>query len=124
MMPPVGAPGPQPSTASVAPAAGAAAVPAVAGPPPSAPSPSPEGQTAEQGQSEGQPPQTQSFDPSKSPSEQIDQVGGQPSDPKQQDAKKVTKLPIGGLSGPLPAVILGVIVLIFIVTVALYAFLG
>jgi hypothetical protein len=116
-----------PTVASVA---GAAAVPPVAGPPPAAPAPSdqPEGDSpsgdASSAQGQVEQKQSQDFDPTKSPSEQIDQVGGQPTDPKQQDASKVTKLPIKGLSGPLPAVILGVIILIFVVTLALYAFLG
>ncbi len=70
---------------------------------------------------------SQDFDPSKSPSEQLghDGSGGDnKSDPHSQGASGITKLPIKGLKGPLPAIALGVIVLIFLITLALYAFLG
>lgn len=69
----------------------------------------------------------QSFDPSKSPSEQLgrDVTGNDnKAETHHSGASGVTKLPIKGLGGPMPAIILGFIVLLFLVMILLYAFVG
>jgi hypothetical protein len=67
---------------------------------------------------------SQEYDPSKSPSEQPAATGDVKAEPQKQDAKSVTKLPIPGnlAKGPLPAIILGVIIVIFLIVLTLYAF--
>lgn len=132
-MPPQPAQQPQPSqpmAPPVAPAPAVAPQPAAA---PATPAPAAQPVTSVPPQSEagqqpspdggvGAQPSANSFDPSKSPSEQVGQAGDPGADPQKHDAKKVTKLPIKGMSGPLPAIALGTIILIFLIVVALYAF--
>jgi hypothetical protein len=44
-------------------------------------------------------------------------------DAGRQDAKHVTRLPFTVAGGPLPAIALGIIILVFLLVVVLYAFL-
>lgn len=88
-------------------------------------SPDPGG--AANGATSGAPAAPSDFDPSKSPTQQLsqhgpDQIGIDKPPEDQQDAKRITRLPFKNMGGPLPLIVLGGVVAVFVIVILLYAF--